>query len=329
MGFDGTCTEENIKINIKNERSWCKKSRCKEYYDSNFSGRPPIKPCYESRLFTDWQFGAGGYHSGKRAGTPIHLSKDVTGKIAILTTRFPDSSEKDRKIIGFFKIASMAEEPETIVKADKAFRLRLTMEDALVLNFWNYYSTGNGVRWGHGLFRYLTDKQVAQILMDIKEIVRDEKTKKMIKNLLSDDYPGIVLHPKRKILTEVLKNRKYGPGGESAGHKKLKMWIKAHPEAIGIQNVQKSQTEYRFPSWDAADVYFELSGNRYVVVEIKTSDPFTGWYQALKYRVLKCAELGISISSPRVEAVFVAWNIPDEIKEVCARYGIRCVEKKV
>jgi len=94
-------------------------------------------------------------------------------------------------------------------------------------------------------------------------------------------------------------------------------------------NVKNTEIEYVFISGDAADVVFELDGDKYAVVEIETIDPLPGCYQTLKYKVLKCAELGQDIKSSNVEAILVAWSIPEEIKRFCTKYGIRFVEKKL
>lgn len=195
VGFNGTCSEDIIKWNIKNHRIWCsnKDCECKKYYDNGFTGSKPVDPCYESVLFRDWKYCAGRYHTGKKAGTPIHLSSVGKGKIAILTTRFPKDSEMERRIIGFFKIGQVENNhnKETTFIADESFRIRLLMEEAKELYFWNYYSTKGGARWGSGLIRYLNDDQVVRILTDLKEILRDEKAKAMVVNLLNQDFPNV------------------------------------------------------------------------------------------------------------------------------------------
>jgi hypothetical protein len=132
-----------------------------------------------------------------------------------------------------------------------------------------------------------------------------------------------------KKLTTPAKNRtmaiKYGPYGEGLEHKKLKDFIATHPESIGLTSVQKVEVEYAFISGDAADILFELHGNRYVVVEVETDYPLPGSYQALKYRVLKCAEMGKNIDSPDVDAVLAAKIMPLEVQTICSKYCIRPV----
>jgi len=130
-----------------------------------------------------------------------------------------------------------------------------------------------------------------------------------------------VLEPIKR--TRIPKVRKYGSGGEGTDHKNLKQWIADNPHVIGLRNVRKTNVEYSFPSGDTADIVFELKNNRYAIVEIETSDPLPGCYQALKYRTLKCAERGMPITSTIVEAIVVAWDFQPYIKEFCSLYGIK------
>ncbi len=124
--------------------------------------------------------------------------------------------------------------------------------------------------------------------------------------------------------------RKYGPEGEGQDHKKLKEWILNNPNDIGLGNPIDRHQEYVFPTGDRADLVFDLPENHFAVVEIETNHPDSikvGAIQALKYKVLKCAEIGADISSDRVSAILVAWIDPEDSK-FCEDYGIRFVRKK-
>jgi len=341
VGFNGTCSEDIIKWNIEHGRVWCSHQdcECKKYYDNGFKGNKPIEPCYESVIFRDWKYGAGWYHTGERDKTPIHLSNVEEGKIAILTTRFPNDEERDRRIIGLFKIQRVTNNPgeETVMHADKHFCLRLPMEEAKGLYFWDYYSTKGGARWGTGLIRYLNDEQVVRILADIRGTLRDEGAKAIVSGLLNQDFPKIsppsASGPRIKksgIRTKrIFMSRKYAAGGEGVEHKKLKEWVAQNPKELELANVKNTEIEHVFISGDVADVVFELESGKYAVVEIETINPLPGCYQALKYKVLKCAELGVDVKSSDVEPILVAWSIPREVKDFCHKYGIHFVEKKL
>jgi len=199
VGFNGTCSTDNIIRNIKAGRVWCSNEQCpcRIFYDNGFKGESPEFPCYESQLFNQWRFGGGTYHHGNRAGTPIKIHQAEVGKIAILTTLFPNSEEKDRKIIGLFKIDRVEDSEQTLVHADKDYRIRLPLEEVNQLSFWNYYSVGGDrPRWGTHLFRYLTDEGIVAILTDLRSTIRDEKSKTIIKKLLEGDLAQIHLPSK-------------------------------------------------------------------------------------------------------------------------------------
>jgi len=269
----------------------------------------------------------------------MHLRNVGEGKIAILTTRFPYDEETDRRIVGLFKIGEVREEPgkETWLIADRQLCIRLPMEEAQELYFWDYYCTKEGAIWGTGLVRYLTNEQVSRILFDLKETVRDEKAKEGVERLIGEDFRGEVPPPPsgvralRSIPREkrVLLNRKYGASGEGIDHKELKMWIAHNPQEIGLSGVTGKEIEYIFQSGDVADIVFNISENRFAVVEVETVCPFPGAYQALKYRVLKCAEEGLNIMSQDVEAILVSWSVPEDVRRFCKEYGIRFAERKL
>jgi hypothetical protein len=122
--------------------------------------------------------------------------------------------------------------------------------------------------------------------------------------------------------------RKYGPSGEGPEHQKLKEWVFQNPHALGLTGVLRAHKEYEIPSGDRVDVVFDLLRDRYAVVEIETDNPTPGTYQALKYKVLKCAEIGLDVKSPDVEAILVAWSKPQDAY-FCQKYGVRFVRKKL
>ena len=333
VGFNGTCSTDNVIRNIRSGRVWCSNEQCpcRIFYDDGFRGDAPEYPCYESELFKQWRFGGGTYHHGNRAGTPIKIHEAEAGKIAILTTLFPNDDEKDRKIIGLFKIGNVEESDQTLVHADENHRIRLLWEEANQLNFWNYYSvSGDKPRWGTHLFRYLTDEAVFGILTDLRGTIRDENSKTIIKDILEKDFahipisskPSGMLKQKESRKEKITRLRKYGSGGEGKEHKRLKEYIAKHPEAIGITNVKKVAVEHTFCCGDTVDILFQHNDGTDTVVEIETIDPEPGCHQAIKYRALRCAERSLSLDSSKIKAYLVAWEIPKAVSLFCDNYKI-------
>lgn len=91
------------------------------------------------------------------------------------------------------------------------------------------------------------------------------------------------------------RNGGYGGEAESPEHKKLKSWVAAHPQKIGLaKSFGKGDTESMLLSGDEVDVLFGKGAN-YVVVEVKSCrsndvDLRRGIYQCVKYRAVKQSE---------------------------------------
>jgi len=187
VGFYGTCSEEIIKNNVRSH-IWCSQPEClcRQYFESGLLDKRPIDPCLESTLFKEWWFGAGAFHTGKKSGQPIK-ARLKEGGVCLLTTRFPGDKEEDRKIIGLYRIGSVTDfdNEETRFFADDRNKIRLPIDEAKQLYFWEYYSINSDKpRWGTGLLRYLNDGQVKKILIDLKQTVQSYQHKEIITNLL-------------------------------------------------------------------------------------------------------------------------------------------------
>ena len=84
--------------------------------------------------------------------------------------------------------------------------------------------------------------------------------------------------------------RKYGTGGESEEHKKLKGYAQEHPELFEVSPNAKSNVEYPLPSGDFLDVLFK-DGDKWTAVEVKScrsddNDLKRGIYQCVKYHAV-------------------------------------------
>lgn len=289
-------------------------------------------------MFDEWRISSGIYHSGEKAGKPIPLVNTERGKILILTTRYPEDSEEDRIIVGLYRIGKIQNDTEAGVwlEADPKYRIRLPMKEAMGLYFWDYHKTSAGAKWHTGLFRYLSDEVVLSILIDIRKTTRDEKVKLLVNDLINEDFRSMKISPtvgarenSHIRAKRMAGNLKYGPGGEGAEHKRLKEWVASNPHAIGLSNVVSVDIEHVFISGDTVDILFELPGNEYAVVEIETAFPLPGLYQALKYKVLQCAESRYDIKSSKVKAILVAWSIPSHIRNLCMDYDVQYYEIKL
>lgn len=164
-----------------------------------------------------------------------------------------------------------------------------------------------------------------EVLKDIKRAPKVWLTKKT-SSVFNRDVKNIAIE-------ERIRKRKYGSGGEGEGHRRLKYYVKEHPEEFGIKNFAGVEIERVFITEDCADVVFNCIDKRgkesNTVVEIKTegADAVRGVNQALKYRVLLCAEKRIPLNAANVKALLIAWSISKEVESLAKLYGIRCAVK--
>jgi hypothetical protein len=169
--YKAPCSLDSYNLNINQGRAWCSspQSKCREYGDE-----VDLKnhPCYESIALKHMFFGAGWDHTGER-NQPRHIHSAKVGRMAILTTRPPNAEEPDRIIVGCLFIKALQDDPgeETKIFGDivKSFEIDY---DKIKVKFWDYYKNAgdeNLILWASGLFRYITDETVFNILKGIGE----------------------------------------------------------------------------------------------------------------------------------------------------------------
>lgn len=342
VGYNGTCSEEIIKYNVESRKVWCSNSKCecKLYYDHGFKGDKPTFPCMESKLIKEQCFGAGSFHTGVKIGNKIKIDSERTGKnkIAILTTRYPDQKEIERRVIGLFLIDHLSDD-NNLIFANPEYFILIPLEDASNLYFWDYYSICNGkASWGTGLFRYLSDNTTVNLISDLANSVRDQNTKGKIVDLLKLAFNMSPLaNPFRggphsfitgNRLKNVLLKNKYGNGGEGENHKALKIFIANNAKLLGIDKVLKVDIEHTFASWDIVDILIESVDYDYTI-EIETNIVMPGCHQAIKYRALRCAEKGLDLHSVKVKAIVVAWEFTEDETRFCEKYNIKQFKYKL
>ncbi len=189
IGYNGICNDEMIHYNIEKKRqSWCcdDDCSCKKYLNGDITrieldqkladDSNDLSVCYESQMLSNWKAGAGVIQSGKNKGMPKKLKSVQKNSLAVLSTRLPDEKEEDRLIFGIFLIDEGFEgndSKEGYVSTTSEYKIKLSLEEAKKLKFWNYYFNPNkpeSIRMGSGLFRYINDDQAIQILNDVVKI---------------------------------------------------------------------------------------------------------------------------------------------------------------
>ena len=173
--YKAPCSLEAYNINMLQGRVWCSSplNECRKYNDE-----VSLKshPCYESIALKEMFFAAGIDHTGDSI-RPRHIHSARADRMAILTTRPPFAEEQDRLIIGCIFIKDVHDDPgqETKIYGDKEKSVAVDY-DRIKIKFWDYYKNEgaeNLILWASGLFRYISDEAVLNILRGIGEQYRN------------------------------------------------------------------------------------------------------------------------------------------------------------
>jgi hypothetical protein len=186
-----------------------------------------------------------------------------------------------------------------------------------LIPFKRLYEPPSDIPLGRAIPWQAAMKEIDPALEEVCEWLEDE-----LENLDTGDDPA----------TERLK-AKYGSGGEGPDHRRLKKWCANHPEELGLSGVISVPgiTEYAPCQYtaDLTDVAFQMRRGRHAVIEVETTYAKPGAFQALKYKTLLCARLGYPVGDDRVQAILVAWKIPEDVRVFCDEYEIEYKEKRV
>lgn len=191
IGFNGACSDRIIINNIVTEhRTWCNSNDCPcfHYHNGEIS-REALDEicinggfvCYESQMLRDWKALAGIVQNGDNKGKPMKLNQVQSNSLCVLTTRDPQSSEKNRYVFAVFLVDDTYEgdgHDEGYVSTKSEFKIKLSPEEARSMKFWDYHSNDNQPEravWSSGLHRYFEDEQAIQILKDIMKLKKGTK----------------------------------------------------------------------------------------------------------------------------------------------------------
>ena len=177
--FTSSCTAEGRRLNIQvAKRVWCSQRKClcfQVFKAGNTAPPVPIEdwPCNDSQALLDWRFSSGYFHHGKRKDQPIPMLGVRIGKLAFLTTRSFEMSERERIVMGCFRVSRVSDEEEEFWVEAEPGDERLRVKDlARAPRYWDYHKQTSGPRWGTGLFRYLPDSEAKRLYEAVSRAAR-------------------------------------------------------------------------------------------------------------------------------------------------------------
>src|SRR5215210_932705 len=165
---------------------------------------------------------------------------------------------------------------------------------------------GEGIgwfKWEDDFRRWPRRKLRARVEVEQQEIFSYPKWLEVLEALgLSVDYANV--------LSQAVSFR---GGGESERHRRLKEYIRAHPEILHVSaDAEVERDEFLLPSGDSLDVLFR-DGGHWIAVEVKsaisgTLDIFRGMFQCVKYQAV-------------VEAYQATQNLPQSARTILVLEG--------
>lgn len=186
--------QELYKFNKKNSEIKIKKkpdTRRNIVFKCNYNDDED-QTCFDGQMMLgDWKTFAGRVKSGENKDKPKKFKNIRHNSLALLTTRLPSTKEAERIVFGAFLVDDIFEgndSDEAYVAAKSKYKIKLTVEEAQKMKFWNYYSNPNKVdviQWGSGLFHYLNDDQAIQILQELVKLKEKTPEAQLSKDFLS------------------------------------------------------------------------------------------------------------------------------------------------
>ena len=194
--WNGVCSPKVAAHNFRH-RTWCgiqadNDINCQDIEYSNSNDlTTDFFPCHDCIAQKELVFYAGHYHGEKHDNEPIQCLEAKVGKIAVFTSREIGEPENERFIfaigqMNYFEPRKDGNNNYELFHCDK--------NTALIFNtnrpkYWKYYSNSNNpekIAWNTGLFRYLDDALLRNLLKDIIESSRyPNKLKEKAKYLRS------------------------------------------------------------------------------------------------------------------------------------------------
>lgn len=130
----------------------------------------------------------------------------------------------------------------------------------------------------------------------------------------------------------LFKAARMGGNGEGEHHRRLKEYVRHHPELVGVgKRHSPGNVEERLPSGDSIDVFFN-AGQEWVGVEVKpeSSDPVDltrGLYQCVKYTaVLRAMAVARQLDVDSRAVLVIGGHLPPELVILKTMLGIEVVE---
>jgi hypothetical protein len=199
--WSGVCSKKVAEYNV-GKRVWCKEQY---FYEENCQSpcyadpndlNSGFFPCFDAIAQKELMFSPGYFHNGANAGDPKQCKEAKVGKIALFTSKEQGAPEEERFIFAIGVIKAIELIPlendldEERIYCDKLKAIQFSSR--FRPKYWDYYTNKNAPDtkfWGSGLFRYVDDNEIGNLLSAIDKAPfynssMKEKAQRLIKEFV-------------------------------------------------------------------------------------------------------------------------------------------------
>ncbi|MBD7914790.1 hypothetical protein H9660_06490 [Clostridium sp. Sa3CUN1] len=175
--------ERKIKVEKLNNS---KKAKAKVYPRANIA----FKCTFSDEGYSNEKELTSIVQTFNRNGESMKLNKVKNNSLCIVTTREPNTVERERYIFGVFLVDesyNRDNKDEGYVTTNSKYSIKLSLEESHKMLFWNYHTNANKPElalWSSGLHRYFEDEQAIQILQDIVALKKGTDEEELSKEFL-------------------------------------------------------------------------------------------------------------------------------------------------
>ena len=185
------CSPDAFDFNVFQKKTfWCREQsesphNCQSSFYRGRTLSADLYPCYDAVALATLSFSPGWNH---KTNAPYVCKEAKVGKVALLTSRDPGEPEARRFIFAILLIARVrVAGPEHSGPGTEFYEgdqsASIVLERSSYVRFWDFYRNPRApgvIAWGAGLFRYVDDATVREILTAVSNqlsLSRDQRRK--------------------------------------------------------------------------------------------------------------------------------------------------------
>jgi hypothetical protein len=216
---------------------------------------------------------------------------------------------------------------QTMENLSKNWKQKVPPIQCLVLNK-NTHLPGEGIGW------FLVKKEDFGSLTTVKKraIVDAELAHIYAYTRWREVLQTLGLSPLNQSFAKINEAAARRGGGESESHRKMKLFVAAHPAVVGIPaSTAEGKCEHILPSGDKLDVSF-FTKTGWIAVEVKSeisneADIARGLYQCVKYvAVMRAVEASENREIGAQALLAIAGSLPERLVSLKNMLGVNVIE---